>query len=52
MAEDLVHLDGIHDDGEDLHRATAAVAQKRIDLIDLGDQPCPCGRCGLAFDLL
>ena len=47
VAEDLVHLNGSHDDGEDLHPAAALHTVKRIHFIDLGDQPCPCGGCGL-----
>ena len=52
MVQDLVHFHWIHDHGEDLHRAAALGTLKRIHLIDLGDQPCPRGGCGLTFGFL
>ena len=52
MGEDLVHLDRIHNDGDDVHLGAAVSADKRIDLVDFGDEAGPCGRGGPAFDLL
>jgi hypothetical protein len=31
----------LEDEGEDPHRATALVAEQRVDLVDPADEPCP-----------
>ena len=48
--EDLEHLRGIDDDGDDLHWAVTASATERVSLVDLLDQPCPCGAALLGRD--
>src|SRR5262249_1877037 len=41
MVQDPADRDGVSDVGDDLERATAAFADERIRLIDLGDEPRP-----------
>ena len=41
MSQDLSDLDGILDNGDNPHFATALGTDKRIDLIHLREQTCP-----------
>ena len=46
VAQDLLHLGGINDDGQHSHFRGSARTDPRIDLVHLSDQPRPCGACG------
>jgi hypothetical protein len=58
VSQDLEHLRGvgavarprIDDDGDDLHGAVTASATERVRVVDLLDQPCPCGAALLGRD--
>jgi hypothetical protein len=41
--EDLEHLRGVGDDGDDLHGAVTAGADQRVRVVDLLDESRPCG---------
>jgi hypothetical protein len=41
--EDLEHLGGIGDDGDELHGTVTTRADQRVRVVDLPDQACPCG---------
>jgi hypothetical protein len=43
MPEDTQNLRGIGDDGDDLHGAATPGADRRVDVVDLLDEPSPCG---------
>jgi len=45
MAQDLPHL-GVGDNGQHPHFRSTSRANQRINLVDLGDQPRPCGARG------
>jgi hypothetical protein len=52
MVQDPADRDGVGDVGNDLERATAAFADERIGLIDLGDEPRPAWGAAALLGLL
>jgi len=41
MPQDLANLFGLSDDGKDTHRSGTTRTDQQIDLVYLGDEPCP-----------
>jgi hypothetical protein len=41
VSQDLPDGTPIEDRGEDPHRASAVVAEQRVDFVDSADEPCP-----------
>ena len=50
VSQDLEHLRGIDDDGDDLHGTVTASATERVRLVDLLDESRPCGATLLGRD--